>query len=213
MTPRSPKYDAAAHAERVRDLLAKRIAKLPLPALVKLQEVAALLEAGERLEVLLTRERHGKRRGNLQVQQRENLDRALRDEATAHLAHRLAEEAADAAPSRFAWHRHRRPGTPPDPLKEAGRIVREATEVDWSREPGTEYEAELRAAFLARHLERGSLGWMELMALAANHGAAVGADLRAAADDAEQRLNARVAERQRQEMDETRAALEREDDR
>ncbi len=158
----------------MRDLLAKRIAKLPLPALVKLQEVAALLETGERLDVLLARERLGKRRGNLQVQQREDVDRGLRGEAETNRGYRLAEEAADAAPSRFTWHRHRRPGTAPDPLREAGRIVREATEVDWSHEPGTKYEAELRAAFLARHLERGSLGWMELTALAASQGGAIG---------------------------------------
>jgi hypothetical protein len=110
MTPRSPKYDTAAHAERVRELLAKRIAKLPLPALVKLQEVAALLEARERLVVLSARERLGMR-DRVQVQPRENLDRGQRGEAEANLAYRLAEEAADAAPSRFTWHRKRRPGT------------------------------------------------------------------------------------------------------
>ena len=48
-------YDEAAHAERIRELLRKRTTTLPLKALVKLQEVAALLEAGDRLDVLLAR--------------------------------------------------------------------------------------------------------------------------------------------------------------
>jgi hypothetical protein len=110
MTPRSPKYDANAHAERVRELLAKRISKLPLGALVKLQEVAALLEARERLIVLSARERLGMR-DRVQVQPREVIERGLRSEAAVNLDYREAEEAADDAPSRFTWHRQRRPGT------------------------------------------------------------------------------------------------------
>ena len=109
MTPRSPKYDAAAHAARVRELLVKRIERLPLAALVKLQEVASLLETGEHLALLSARERLGVRDG-VQVQPREVVERGLRGEAEVNLAYRLAEEAADAAPSRFAWHRARRPG-------------------------------------------------------------------------------------------------------
>ncbi len=110
MTPRSPKYDADAHAQRVRELLAKRISKLPLKALVQLQEMAALLAARERLVVLASRDRMGLR-NTVQVQPHENLDRGMRSEAAVNFDYRQAEEAADAAPSRFAWHRERRPGT------------------------------------------------------------------------------------------------------
>lgn len=74
-------YDEAAHAERVRALLIRRIVGMPLRTLVKLQEVAALLEAGDRLDVFLARERLGKRRGKVQVQRREDVDRGMRTEA------------------------------------------------------------------------------------------------------------------------------------
>lgn len=86
-------YDEAAHAERIRKLLFKRIATMPLKALVKLQEVAALLEAGERLDPLLARERVGKK-GAIQVQPRENLDRGMRGEAAVMAENRALEEAA-----------------------------------------------------------------------------------------------------------------------
>ncbi len=86
-----------AHAERIRKLLSKRIATMPLKALVKLQEVAALLEAGESLKVALAREKVGKRRGKVQVQQREDLDRGMRGEAAVMAENRaLEEEARDA---------------------------------------------------------------------------------------------------------------------
>jgi hypothetical protein len=50
-----PKYNEAAHTEAVRVILRRYVEMLPLPELVTLQEVAALLEAGERLDVLTTR--------------------------------------------------------------------------------------------------------------------------------------------------------------
>lgn len=110
MTPRSPKYDTEAHATRVRELLTKRIERLPLAALVKLQEAASLLETGEHLAVLSARERLGTLDG-VQVQPRYNVDGGQVSEARANLAYRLAEEAEAATPSRYAWHRKRRPGT------------------------------------------------------------------------------------------------------
>jgi hypothetical protein len=79
-TPRSPRYDEAAHAERVRAILHRYVNLLPLPALVKLQEVAALLEAGEPLKIALAREKLGKR-GRVQVQPRETVEAGERSEA------------------------------------------------------------------------------------------------------------------------------------
>jgi hypothetical protein len=98
-----------------------------------------------------------------------------------------------------------------DPVAEAGRIVREASAVvDWSREPKGSYERAIRAALIARHLEAGSLGWMELLGLAAEHPERIGKDLRRAADEAELRLAARVAERRKAEEADARAAVDAE---
>jgi hypothetical protein len=58
--PRSRKYDTAAHAERVRGILRRYVELLPLPALVTLQEVAALLAAGESPKIVLARATLGK---------------------------------------------------------------------------------------------------------------------------------------------------------
>ncbi len=71
------------------------------------------------------------------------------------------------------------------------RRLRRTAEVDWSREPRDEAEAALRAAFLARRLEVGSLGWIDLLCLAADR-PTVASDLRRAADEAERRLRRRV---------------------
>jgi hypothetical protein len=90
-------YDETAHAERIRAVLRKRIDLLPLRALVKLQEVSALLEAGDRLDTFLARERLGKRRGKAQVQMREDVDRGFRDEAACSAENRELEEEARAA--------------------------------------------------------------------------------------------------------------------
>jgi hypothetical protein len=99
-----------------------------------------------------------------------------------------------------------------DPVAEAGRIVREASAVvDWSREPRTKYEGAIRARLIARHLEAGSLGWMELLGLAAEHRDRMGRDLRAAADVAERRLAARVAERRKAEEADARAVVDAEE--
>ncbi len=112
MLLKTPRYTASAHAERVRALLVKRIGKLPLPALVRLQEVAALLEAGESLEVLGARELLGRRKeGAVQVQGRRDIERGQAMEAKGSARKYAAELAADAAASRFTWHRKRRPGT------------------------------------------------------------------------------------------------------
>jgi phage antirepressor YoqD-like protein len=78
-------------------LLSRRIETLPLRALVKLQEVAALLEAGERLDTFLAREKVGKRRGKVQVQQREDVDRGMRTEAETSVENAALEGEARAA--------------------------------------------------------------------------------------------------------------------
>jgi hypothetical protein len=86
----------------------KRIATMPLKALVKLQEVAALLEAGERLDTFLAREKLGKRRGKVQVQQREDVDRGMRGEAAVMAENRALEEGArDAIVAAVAARRKR----------------------------------------------------------------------------------------------------------
>jgi len=105
-TPRSPKYD---HAARLRAVLHKRVDALPLRLLVKAQEVIALLEAGERLDTFLAREKLGKRRGKVQVQQREDVDRGMRTEAAMSAENReLEEEARAVIVSAVAAHRSRR---------------------------------------------------------------------------------------------------------
>jgi hypothetical protein len=100
-------YSEADHAERVRAILRKHVETLPLKALLKLQEVAALLATGERLDTLLAREKLGKRRGHVQAQMREDVDRGLRDEAATSVENAALEEAARAevAAYRPAWAR------------------------------------------------------------------------------------------------------------
>lgn len=101
-----------------------------------------------------------------------------------------------------------------DPLAEAERIVREATAVvDWSREPRTKYEGAIRARLIAKHLESGSFGWMELLALASEQSDGIGRDLRAAADVAERRLEARIAERRMANEADARATVDAEEGR
>ena len=102
-------------------------------------------------------------------------------------------------------------GRRPDPVAEAALIVREASAVvDWSRDPRTKYEGAIRARVIARHLEAGSLGWMELLVLGSEHGQVMGRDLRAAVDVAERRLAERVAERRRAEVADARAQVDAE---
>jgi hypothetical protein len=97
-TPRSPKYDDAAHAERARKLLSRRIATLPAKDVLLLGEVAALLEAGVGLEIVVARQKLGKRRpGKVQVQPREVVERGERAEAKVMAENRALEEAERAA--------------------------------------------------------------------------------------------------------------------
>ena len=49
-----------------------------------------------------------------------------------------------------------------DVIARAARIVHDATEVDWSRDPLTEYEAEVRRTWLAQQMDRGPFGRMEI---------------------------------------------------
>jgi hypothetical protein len=88
-------YSEADHAERLRVILRKRIDALPLKALVKLQEAAALLAAGERLDLLLVRDRVGKK-GAVQIQPRENLDRGQRTTAATSVENAALEDEARA---------------------------------------------------------------------------------------------------------------------
>jgi len=106
-TPRAPKYTTEAHFERIRFLLHKRGDTLPLRALLKLSECAALLEEGEPLTILLARWRYGKRRRRLQAQRREDLDRGMRDEAARVVTKRISEAEARAALEAYvpAWRR------------------------------------------------------------------------------------------------------------
>jgi hypothetical protein len=89
-------YSEADHAERLRAILRKRLDALPLKALVKLQEVAALLETGDRLDTFLAREKVGKRRGKVQVQRREDVDRGQRTTAATSVENAALEEEARA---------------------------------------------------------------------------------------------------------------------
>lgn len=95
--PKLPRYDTEAHAARVREVLVARIARLPLPALIRLQEVAALLEAGEDLSVLAARADVGVTRGHSQAQRRESVDAGQRSGAAVNVGRRAVEEADRAA--------------------------------------------------------------------------------------------------------------------
>jgi len=66
-------------------------------------------------------------------------------------------------------------------LARATRIVHDATEVDWSRDPLTGYEAEVRRTWLAQQMERGPFGRIEIAELAFGMDD-MGADLREALD-------------------------------
>ena len=79
-----------------------------------------------------------------------------------------------------------------DPVSEAGRIVRDATEVDWAREPATEYERAIRAMFLSDYVQTCE-GRFAIMHLAVVHSQSMASDLEAAADDALRIASARIA--------------------
>jgi hypothetical protein len=65
------------HQARVREVLARKVARLPYEVVIQLQEVAAALEFGEPLDLVVTRLRLAPSnldRGGVQVQPREGID-------------------------------------------------------------------------------------------------------------------------------------------
>lgn len=96
-----------------------------------------------------------------------------------------------------------------DPLAQATRIVEDATVVDWSRDPLTDYEAVLREEMLAQMMSD-PLGWCQISRLADECEAdAIGTDLALAAREAVRRIEDRLAEYRRQDLEAAREAAER----
>jgi len=83
-----------------------------------------------------------------------------------------------------------------DLLARAARIVLDATAVDWTREPLTEYEAEIRGTWLSQQMERGAFGRIEIAELAFGMDD-MGTDLREALDGVFMIAEVRAARRQR----------------
>ena len=81
-------------------------------------------------------------------------------------------------------------------LKRAARIVLDATEVDWSRDPVSECEAEIRRTWLTQQLERETFGRIEIAELAFGLDE-LGTDLREALDGICMIAEVRAARRQR----------------
>ena len=94
-----------------------------------------------------------------------------------------------------------------DPISVAARIVQDATEVDWSREPATEYEAAIRAEYLRVQVQTFG-GRSAIMHLAFLHDEGMGSDLQAAADEALRITSARVAQYDRDALDAARRAVD-----
>ena len=88
------------------------------------------------------------------------------------------------------------------PREPAGEVV----DVDWTREPATAYEGEVRAMVLYRLLARGSVGWMELLTMRSDRS---GGDLDAAVEEAQRLLAQRVADRHERMVREAQADVER----
>jgi hypothetical protein len=96
-----------------------------------------------------------------------------------------------------------------DPLAAAARIVEDATVVDWSREPLTEYEALVREEMLA-HFMATPLGWCEVVLMEGDCDEdAIGSDLRSAAAEALKRIEARLADYKQQDLQTAREAVAR----
>jgi hypothetical protein len=93
-------------------------------------------------------------------------------------------------------------------LARAAQIVLDATEVDWSRDPLTEYEAEIRRTWLAQQMERGSYGRIEIAELTFGM-RDMGADLREALDGIFMLAEVRAARCQRESLRSARDAVNR----
>jgi hypothetical protein len=103
----------------------------------------------------------------------------------------------------------KRAGSPTDPVAQAAAIVRDATEVDWSRDAETEYESAIRRAFIADRLACNvPFGLMQLVSMAIDRRPCA-ADLAAAAAEAEALLRKRMEERERRELRDARDAVDR----
>ncbi|HEY0383423.1 MAG TPA: hypothetical protein VGC72_14610 [Candidatus Elarobacter sp.] len=83
-----------------------------------------------------------------------------------------------------------------DLVARATRIVLDATEVDWSRDPATEYEAEIRRTWLSQQMGRGPFGRIEIVDLAFGMDE-MGTDLREAFDGIVMIAEVRAVRRQR----------------
>ncbi len=92
-------------------------------------------------------------------------------------------------------------------LDAAARIVQDATEVDWSREPVTEYEAAIRTEYLSSALQTFG-GRSEIMHLSFMHDHYIGNDLSIAAAEALRIIVARVASADRAALAEARRAVD-----
>jgi hypothetical protein len=80
-------------------------------------------------------------------------------------------------------------------------------DVDWTREPATPYEGEVRALVLYRLLARGGAGWVELLTMRSDR--SVGSDLDAAVEEAKRLLAQRVSDRHERMVREAQADVER----
>jgi len=95
-----------------------------------------------------------------------------------------------------------------DVIARATRIVQDATEVDWSREPLTEYEAEVRRTWLAQQMERGPFGRIEIAELTFGLDE-FGSDLQRALDGLFMLAEVRAARHQRRSLRSARDAVNR----
>ncbi|HEV2740749.1 MAG TPA: hypothetical protein VGU66_19465 [Candidatus Elarobacter sp.] len=84
-------------------------------------------------------------------------------------------------------------------ISQATQIVLDATEVDWSRDPLTDYEAEIRRTWLAQQMERGTYGRIEIAELTFGM-REMGADLREALDGVFMLAEVRAARRHRESL-------------
>jgi len=85
------------------------------------------------------------------------------------------------------------------PVAQAAKIVRDATEVDWSRDPLTEYEAEVRRTWLVQQMEGGPFGRMAIADLSFGLDEC-GTDLQEALDGLFMLAEVRAARQQRRSL-------------
>ena len=95
-----------------------------------------------------------------------------------------------------------------DVIARASRIVLDATEIDWRRDPLTEYEAEVRRTWLADQMNRGPFGRIEIADLAFGMDE-MGTDLREALDGVFMLAEVHAVRRQRRSLRCARDAVNR----